>query len=208
MIKLIIFDFDGTLVDTKEMIFKIIKDTFNKFNYQITSALIKEHLGNSPIRGTLKHLGINQKHIESVVSHSNAQTIKLSKKIKQAESLLVLKKLKQNKIILSNNVSQFINAVLENLGITFFDKVYGAEDFETKEQKIKQIMKKEKLFPNEIIYVGDKTVDVDVARSVRCVSVIISHKASWSTRKEVAAKHPDFIIKDFSELPKIVNELN
>ncbi len=208
MIKLIVFDFDGTLVDTKKSIFKIVKDTFDEFNYQITTALLKEHLGNKPIGEILKHLGVKQEDIGSVIRHSNAQTIRASKKIKQADSLLVLKKLKQKKIIVSNNVSPFISAVLENLNITFFDKIYGAEDFETKEQKIKEIMKKEKLSPKEVIYLGDKTVDVDVARSVGCVSVIISHKASWSTRKEVAAKKPDYIIKNFSELQEIINKID
>ena len=208
MIKLIVFDFDGTLVDTKEVIFKIVRDTFNKFNYQITSALIKEHLGNSPVGELLKHLGVKQKDINAIIHHSNAQTINSSKKIKQVKSLLVLKNLKQKTIIVSNNVSPFVKAVLENLNITFFDKVYGADNFKTKEQKIKQIMKKEKLSPKEVIYIGDKTIDVDVARKVKCVSVIISHKASWSSRKDVVAKKPDFIIKDFSELKKVISKSN
>lgn len=208
MIKLIVFDFDGTLVDTKEIIFKIIKDTFNEFNYQITFPLIREHFGNRTLQELLKHLGVKKEDINSIIHHSNTQTLNSYKKVKQADSLFALKKLKQKKIIVSSNISTFINEVLENLNITFFDKIYGADDFETKEEQIQKIMKKENLSPNEVIYLGDRPIDVDVARNVGCVSVIISHKASWSARKEIVAKHPDFIIKNFFELEKILHELN
>ena len=41
MIKLLVFDFDGTLADSRKEIIKILNETFKKFNCKIPAEKIK-----------------------------------------------------------------------------------------------------------------------------------------------------------------------
>jgi len=208
MIKLIVFDFDGTLVDTKKIIYSIIKNLIEKSTYQISHQLIKKELGDKSLKDSLSSLKVKSVDADKIEKESNYLTIKNASGMKMVKNLRKLKKFKQKKIILSNNVTPFITAVLENLKANFFDEVYGADKFKDKPAKLKQLMKKYNLKPTQVLYIGDKTIDVDVARKAGCISVSIIHKASWSPRKEVIAKKPDYVITDLMQLKKIISNLN
>ena len=73
---------------------------------------------------------------------------------------------------------------------------------------INSLRKKYRLSPSEIIYVGDKDKDVDVARDVGCHSVIISNKSSWSLREDIIKKKPDYLLTDLGKLPLVIAQLN
>jgi phosphoglycolate phosphatase len=205
MIKLIVFDFDGTLVDTKKIIYGIIWNLIEKSSYQISKKLIQKELGNSSLEISLESLKVNPKDAKNLEEKSNYLSIKNASKMKMVRNLRSLNKLKQRKIILSNNITPFIESVLKNLKVDFFDEVYGADKFKDKPSKLNQLIKKFKLKPSEVIYIGDKTVDVDVARKSKCIAVSIVHKASWSPKKEILAKNPDYIITDLTQLKKIIS---
>lgn len=208
MIKLIVFDFDGTLVDTKKIIYSIIKNLIEKSNYQISLGAIRKGMGNKSTLPLLKSFNIKHNDAKQIEKESNYLTIKYASKTKLVKDLKNLRKFKQKKIILSNNITSFINAVLENSKVDFFDEVYGADKFKDKPSKLKQLIKKYKLKPNQVIYIGDKSIDVDIARKVKCISVSIIHKASWSPKEEVLARNPDFAIADLMQLKKVISKFD
>ena len=129
MIKLIVFDFDGTLVNTKDIIYKLVFNSIKKFNYEISKTLIQQQLGNKPLQEFLSFLGITSQDIKKIIHDSNLNQIKNSSKVRPSKSLKSLAELNKKKIILSNNFSPFIEEVLKNLNITFFDEIYGADNF-------------------------------------------------------------------------------
>ena len=203
MINLIVFDFDGTLVDTWKVVERAIKKSVGKFGYKVSREFL-DVLGNWSIEETLERFLDKNKHIREIVLDFVEKKEENFEKVKAVKNLDAIRKIKQKKIILSNNVSSFIRKVLSNLKVDFFDEVYGADKFKSKEDKFRKIIKKDRLKPSEVVYVGDKPVDVLLARDIGCICVAISQKASWSSRKELLDANPDFLINDLKELEKIV----
>jgi len=207
MIKLLVFDFDGTLADTKDFIFMLLENAFSSLNYKFSN-FIKKELGNQPLQDLLDYLNIPREHARKIISSSNAEQVKEYNKVRMVRGVSSLRKIKIEKIILSNNTKEFVKKVLLSKKINFFKEIYGAEDFIIKSDKLKQIIREKKLSPREVIYIGDKSVDIDVAREAKCISVTIVHKASWSPRKEILEKKPDYVITSFLQLNSLIKKLN
>ncbi len=203
MIKLIVFDFDGTVVDTWKVVENAVKESVSKYGYRINKKFLKM-LGDKPMREMLEYIVRDNRHLEKIVLDFVERKEKNIHHVGAIKNVMKLKLIKQKKIILSNNLSPFIKDILRNLKIEFFDEIYGADSFRNKEEKLREIIKKEKLKRLEVIYVGDRPIDVILARKIGCVSVAISQKASWSSREELINAEPDFLISDLSELKKVV----
>jgi len=209
MIKLLVFDFDGTLVDTKNVIYDLVEQSIQKFNYNVERVVLQQELGNKPLQEFLPLLGIKKKDVARIIDDSNIEQIKNVSQIRGTKSLNCLGKIHKKKIIISNNISEFIKDILHSLNITFFEEIYGIDDLKKdKAQKIKQIMKSDKLKPSEIIYLGDKEIDIHVARKVGCYSVILSNEFSWGDKKAILKSKPDFIITSLTQVKDIVKKLD
>ncbi|MBS3081717.1 HAD hydrolase-like protein [Candidatus Pacearchaeota archaeon] len=206
-IKLIVFDFDGTLADTRDLLLKIISKHLLSFEISLTKNLLK-FFGNAPLEEYLYITGVSKDLIKSVYAGITADFIKEHQKIKPCKNLNAVKLITVRKIIVSNNSSFFIQKSLNFLKANFFEKVYGADQFKNKVTMINSLRKKYRLSPSEIIYVGDKDKDVDVARDVGCHSVIISNKSSWSLREDIIKKKPDYLLTDLGKLPLVIAQLN
>lgn len=206
-VQILIFDFDGTIADTKELLFRIVSHHLAKFNISLTKHLVSS-FGNAPLRDYLSIAGVKKELVESVVSSINDSFIEEYQKIKSCKGLHGIANIKVPKIIVSNNDTQFIKKSLGYLNAEFFDEVYGCDRFGSKVDAIRRILKKYKAVPSETAYVADKYIDVQIARTVGCYSIIVSNKSSWSTRKEISKEQPDFIINSLGNLPQILDGID
>lgn len=202
---LIIFDFDGTIVDSKKAYYSAMIKELGKFGLgekDVNSAI---DMGLS-LRKTLGHLGLNfivraylhwriMRHVKNYI-----------REIKKCKDVSAISKIKASKILVTNSVDDFASRVMKHLKIRkYFSEVYGADDFSDKAEFIKEYLKKRKISPKEVYYVGDRVADVKVSRECRCKSVIISNRCSWDLRKDVLKAKPDFIIGDLKDLQKIIS---
>lgn len=207
-IKMVVFDFDGTLVDTRKLLLNIVKKHLLKFEISLTKDLLK-FFGNTPLKHYLTLAGLSSDMVNAVFNGITKDFISECKKVKPCKNFYSLKKIDARKIILSNNVTHFILKCLKILNSNFFDEVYGSDKFKNnKSFQIKKLIKKYKLDPSQVIYVGDKDIDADVAKGAGCYGVVVANKSSWSSRKDISKKNPDYIIKDLSKLVNIIRELN
>ncbi len=203
-VKLIVFDFDGTLADTRSLLIKIVKKHLAKFNISLTEHLLNV-FGNAPLQDYISLAGIRNDFVKSVGQSIEEDFIVEYRNIKSCKNFYTIKDIPTKKIIVSNNNTEFVEKTLHFWRANFFDKVLGANHFKNKVYAILSLGKKYSISPDEIIYVGDKDIDVDVARNVGCISVIVSNKFSWSSRKDILKKKPDYLIKDLGTLSEIVN---
>ena len=206
-IKLVVFDFDGTLADTRELMLRIIKKHLLAFEISLTKDLLR-FFGNTPLNHYITMAGIPKDLVKSVCTGIHDDFMKEYHKIKPCKNLMSVKDIKIRKVIVSNNMTFFIEKALNFLRANFFDGVYGADKFENKVQMINKLCKKYKLSKSEIMYIGDKDVDVDVARGAGVYSTIISGKAAWSSRKDVIKKKPDYTLTDLSKVSGVISQID
>lgn len=200
-IKLLIFDFDGTLVDTRNLILKIVRTHLGKFNYALTKEALQK-FGDTPLEKFIETIGVEKKIIKIVSKLIKRDFFKEYNKVKACKNLDKIKKIKKRKIILSDNTKKFITESLEHLKLNFFDDIYGADDFKNKTVGMKKIIRKYKLNPKEVVYIGDRVVGVRVSKDVGCFSVVVYNKCSWGNKKDLLEANPDFIINDLKKLKK------
>ncbi len=206
-IRLIVFDFDGTLADTRELLLRIVSKHLLSFEISLTKNMVK-FFGNVPLWDYVSLAGVPSKLVRSVHSAIVDDFMEEYHKIKPCKNLMTLKSLNIRKVIVSNNQTSFIEKSLDFLKANFFEGVYGADKFENKVIMIDSLHRKYGLLPEEIIYVGDKDVDVDVARDVGCYSVIIAGKSAWSSRADILKKKPDYALTDLGKLSEVIAQLN
>ena len=206
-VRLIVFDFDGTLADTKELLLRIVSKHLAKFNISMTKNLIIS-FGNAPLVDFVSTSGMRKDFVRSVSASINGDFISEHKNVKPCHGLLSVKDIPVKKVIVSNNLTAFIEKTLRYLQADFFDEIYGADRFANKVKAIKSLCRKYRVSPDEVVYVADKKIDVNIARAVGCYSVIVSNKSSWSTHAEVAREKPDYLIGSLRKLPIVIERIN
>ncbi len=203
MLNLLVFDFDGTIVDSKKVIYRSVKKVLRKYIVKIPKDLPNK-LGDKPLRKLLLEFGFSKENSIRIAKEVKLDYIENVSKIKAVKGLNSIRNIKIRKILLTNNSLEYVKAVLKNTGIDFFDEVHTGDYFENKIDEFNKIVRKGGFSKKEILYVGDKPIDVKVARKVGCKVVIMANKASWSTKSEIKRAKPDFILKDLREIAKIV----
>jgi len=204
MAKLLIFDFDGTIADTKAVYYKSIESELRKFGFAQKRIGQAIDLGLS-LRKTLGSLGLG--FISRWLLHRRIirNVEKYSAEIKKCKDVDSIKTIDKEKIIVTNSLKEFVVPILRHLKIRkYFKEVYGADDFSDKTKFVSDYLKKNKINKKDCFYVGDRVADVKLARKVGCVSVIICGKCAWNSRSELVRARPDFLIEDIFDLKKII----
>jgi len=213
MIKALFFDFDGTISDAKNISFKSMVKTLDEYGYEFNRSDLLNFMGEK-IHVILKKLKISPEDINELRRHFYKHFKKgaLDGGIKLCVSIKPLRALKKEGyplIIISNSETSFLKASIRKLGIReVFNKVYGSEKFSTKDEILEKLFRKMKLKPREAMYIGDRFSDIEYAREAGCYAVAIHNKYSWSSLSTIKKEKPDFIIKDFHGLRKIIQKLN
>lgn len=206
MIKLVIFDFDGTLVDSREVIYHSVKKFVEKECCPLGKNF-KKDMGDWPLEEQLRRSGIN-KNRGMIVEEIKSDLGRNMNKMKPARGLRDMQKIDVEKVILSNNSDNVIRKILRNIGVNFFKEIHSPKEFHNKAEGIKKVLKKKGLAGHEAVYVGDRDKDMTSAKKAGCYAVAVSNKISWSTREELLKSGPDFIISDLRDIRKVIRELN
>ena len=150
----------------------------------------------------MKEIGF-KKEAEEIEDKVEEEFIKIFQ-IKFCEGFEEIKKLNIKKIILSNSPTSAIEKILKPMNLKFFSRIYGSDKFTKKFILIKDLMKKHKLKKQEVIYIGDRVVDVEVARKAGCISVIVASRCAWNPKKDIIKANPDYIVGSLRELRRII----
>lgn len=212
MIKLILFDFDGTIGDSKDLAFKSGVRVLDEFNCEINRIKAMRLMGIKTIE-FFKEMGIDPASLDEARKKFHKYFDKGAKEgdVKYCCSMRPLEELskKYPLIIVSNSHRSYLKRVLRVMKIkNLFKEYYGGDEFVTKDEMLLKLFKKYKVMPHEALYVGDRFSDIEFARDAGCYAVAIHNEASWSNLNSIKREKPDFLIKDFDGLKKIVENLN
>jgi phosphoglycolate phosphatase len=119
-----------------------------------------------------------------------------------AETLAQLRSRGLRMAVCSNKLREFTRQIVDHLGIgPNFDVIIGPEDAphpKPAPDMLLEAMRRLGVAPQETLYVGDMTVDIQTARGAG-VTVWVVPSGSQS-REELEAARPDRILRDFKEL--------
>ena len=213
-VKGLVFDLDGTLIDSKMDLVNSVNATLREMKREAlptdvvasyvgsgAPVLIRRSLGGSPSEEELKRaLAFFLVHYEE---HKLEHT-RLYPGV--AETLAELKSLPMS--VLTNKPEKISVRILEGLGVAqYFRSIYGGNSFETKKPDpagAKQILSEFGLHASEAAMVGDSEVDVQTARNAGMASVIVNFGFGTHDR----AAHPaDVYIDQFEQLRSCLDNI-
>ncbi len=207
MTKVIIFDFDGTLADTIDILLSITNRLSAEFGFKSATKEELAQLSNLNSWQILQYSGISIFKFPLLIRrlkaelHSEVPHIQLFPGIK--EVLLGLKKRGfQLGIITSNSRENVLGTLEKNCLHDTFTFFYSGSTF-GKHKVINKWLRIEKINPEKVVYVGDEVRDIDAAKKTGIKVIAVGW--GFNSQEALAAQNPDFLIERPQELIEIMN---
>ena len=205
--RLIFYDLDGTLVDTR----KDIAGAVNHMLSQFGKPLLNEREISQFVGRGLHHLiksclkTEDEREIEkgSAIyrAHYSKHMLDHSKLYPGVKRILDFFK-NQKQIVLTNKPNPFSQKLLEALGVAhYFEEIIAGNSSYPKKPDpgaILALIKKEKVSPKETLFIGDSPIDIETARRAGIEVAVVTH--GFAEEDELKSAVPDLIVKDFGEL--------
>ena len=214
--KVIVFDCDGTILNTYKLIEKATCQVFDEMipDYKYTMDEIHAFFG--PLVDDSFRKYVKEEDLAKVIARYRElctlyqkDYVKLYPGIK--ELLEKLKHADYTIIILSNKITAAIQEGLEVTGIThLIDEIYGAEKLkEVKPSPLGIYQVIEDHYVDKALIVGDSKYDIEAANNAKAVfPKVRSVGVTWcvTTSQDFKEAMADYIIDFPEELLKVVNE--
>lgn len=200
----VIFDFDGTIVDTLPVALAIVRQVLPEVD--VSEARLKE-LRELPARDVIKKSGISKwRQLRLLIQgkkllSQHLDDLKAFKGIDQA-----IQQLHQAGFIISvvsSNSESNIRYVLKREGIErYVHSVYGNVGLFSKARVFRVVLRDQKATASQAIYVGDEVRDIDAAR--RAGIPIVSVTWGYNTERVLKKFRPDFLVSTPAALVKAI----
>ncbi|MDD3053435.1 MAG: HAD-IA family hydrolase [Endomicrobiaceae bacterium] len=210
-VSLVIFDLDGTLVDSQQDLTSAVNFTRKYYGLEpLEVATVASYLG-SGIPALVKSVlpNVDEKDIPNATvmfkefySKHLIDTTKTYSGV--SEMLSSLKDVR--KAILSNKSEKFSKDIIEKLGLKdFFDSIYGGDSFDEKKpspRPIYEIMKSLSVKKENTIMVGDGANDIIAGKTADIKTIAVLY--GYSSKEKVEKIQPDFIAATPKDVVNII----
>jgi len=203
----IIFDFDGTIADSFEVIVSIIKKLTHAED-DFTEASIYE-LRQLPIKSIMKKLNIYPWQLPLLLLRGRVMMRRRINEIKLFNGIVkTIEELHaegHNLFIVSSNSPHNVVGFLKKHRLEeIFVDIEGNVSLFGKEKALAKLLKKNSLNPRETWYVGDELRDIDAALATELRSIAVT----WGfTEKNALASHrPTALAERPTDIMTILND--
>ncbi len=210
----IIFDLDGTLLDTELLIRKSFEHAFKQYlpDYKLSEEEYLSFLGPT-LQESFSRYFDDQKIIDEIIdcyreyNHSHHEDfVTMYPSVK--ETLDVLKEKGYPLAVVTSKYSVAAYIGLDLFEITpYFDIVLGCDHVTNVKPNPEGIIKAmQELSCTKAVYVGDNISDILAAKNAHVYSVGVN----WTPKgtKEIEELHPDFMLNQMDELIEFVERVN
>jgi len=193
-VKVIVFDFDGTIADTYDAFVEIVNRLSGEFGYRpVTETELADYKHLSS-RELVKRSEIPLVKIPFILRRVKAE---LSEKMQHLQPidgmdscLHDLKKQGYSLGILTSNAKENVIAFLKNNQLeSLFDFIYSGTTLFGKHKVINKVLQERKFSAREMVYVGDETRDIHAARNSHVKIVAVGW--GFNSPEILQEHHPD-----------------
>ena len=203
-IRLVIFDFDGTLSDSGDWFLSVVDELARRFRFRTVQPDEVDMLRNKSSRDVIEFLGISRwklpliaRHVRRLVGR-NAHQIELFPGTPD-----LLEQIAANGVkiaLVTSNAEANVRKILGPEHAARIDFFACGSSLFGKAPKFRRVLKKMGVKPHEVLAVGDETRDIDAAREVgmRAGSVLWGYAAEElliAMRPDVLFSTPQDIIE-------------
>ena len=201
-IKILIFDFDGTIADTFHSMIEISNHLAGEFNFKKIEAHEVDDYKDKTSQEMLKLLRVPTLKVPRIALRAKKElnkriaTIKLVPGLKEILTEIHAHGYKMG--ILSSNSIENVNHFLKSHDLNFFDFVLTSSRFWGKNHGLKKLILQKGYAPRDILYIGDETRDIEASRK----SGIHVAAVTWGYNSSKALKsfRPDYVLHSPQEL--------
>lgn len=205
--KFVVFDLDGTLIDTLIGITEAVNNTLKHFNYpyHYTKDEIKNFIGHGA-NYLYQKAARKEKVSDEEMDYFSLEYVKTQNISKVydgvKETLDQLYKKGYQLLIFSNKLNGALQFLIkEKLPNIRFLAVQGnVKEYPVKPDTtlLNKILVENKLAPEDGYYVGDSIIDFLTARNAKLKSVIL--KSGYGDYKDIELSRPDYMVDNFKDL--------
>jgi len=202
--KLLLFDFDGVLVDSIDVYEKTVTDCLKKIGQPLTRGreeFLELFEGN--FYESLKQKGVNMDKFTAasvdILSKVNYTDMKPFDAIRP-----VLRELAKNHplIVISSNDSPTIKEALRLYDFDgIFDDILGSDFMLSKKDKILHVIRKYSVTLQDIYYIGDTTGDIKEGKQAGVQTVGVTW--GWHSKELMTTSQPDYLFDKPEDLLKL-----
>ncbi|MFB2839638.1 HAD-IA family hydrolase [Floridanema evergladense] len=209
-IKVIIFDFDGTVADTFDALVTISNNLAPEFGYSpVTSEEIPQ-IKDLTTREIIQRSGIAIYKLpfvlRKVITELNSKIHSLSPVEGIKTALFELKKQGNRLGIITSNDQENVQVFLQkNSLLDLFDFIYCGTRIFGKSRVINNFLRQANLRPEEIVYVGDETRDIEAAKKSNIKVIAVSW--GFNSGNILKQQKPDFLIERPQQLIEVIQLL-
>lgn len=204
MIKAIIFDFDGVIFNSEEPVFKLLKKVCKKYGYIIKNKQEFKELYNDNFYEAIEKKCIKGRKLENFKKESIEELQKLHLRLFHniPEMLEELNKHYYLAVISSNFKKIMEDNLKKKRLFGFFSAVVGADQIESKVEKIRKCLDLFNVKPSETVYVTDTTGDIKEAKKAKVKTLAVTW--GFHPRAMLKKEKPNFIINRPKQILKVL----
>ncbi len=210
----VLFDLDGTLLDSKELIYRSFVHTFEKFypNHELSDAELDSFFG-PPLSVTFAKYTNDSKQIEEMIDYYRQYNVEAHDELVNLfpgvkETIKYLSKHNYKLGVISAKKSDLVNHALEIFKIKeYFDIVIGQDEVKNPKPNPEGILlATRKLKSNRAVYVGDSVSDIEAGKNAKIKTCAIAYKKDNGRAPMLIEAEPDMFIDSMYGLIKALGE--
>lgn len=204
MIKSLVFDFDGTIADSLQVVIEIYNTILAPaYNIRPVQRNEEEIFRATDPRSLLRDNKISIFRLPVMVLRAHKEIGKKISEIKPITNIIeLLNTLRKSSLTLgvctSNSRKNVLAFLEEHKMLDLFDFIYSGKHLFGKDKLIRKLLKEHKLNKDETLFVGDEIRDVEAAHKAGLKVIAVTW--GYNTRDALKLAGPDFVAESPEEI--------